>query len=63
MSKLIDCATCGYQVSTSAEVCPNCGDTYPDREYVEKRATKVTSIILFSVMLLAIIYYATKPPL
>lgn len=61
MSKLIDCATCGYQVSTSAEVCPKCGDTNPDREYVNKWSTKVFSIIFFSVMLLAIIYYATKP--
>ena len=62
MGFLIDCRTCGKQVSSTAKMCPHCGESSPEPykeriKYTVIGLTGLMLLILVGVSLIALIYW------
>jgi len=57
MPNLITCKTCGNQISSSAENCPNCGHTH-EKDRIDKK-NNIQVFMLLGLLILGIILWKT----
>ncbi|TCZ80200.1 hypothetical protein E0485_04965 [Paenibacillus albiflavus] len=55
MGFLINCRTCGKQVSSTAKMCPHCGERSPE-PYIDKFKYSLIALLVIAIIIIFIFF-------